>query len=80
MIFRTMNWQHNDSADRLPVTPWKTQHNFPMGRFQCFRGDQACAALGEISAEHASYVEKRAAPADQTLIMAAVADNITFST
>jgi hypothetical protein len=60
MIFRTINWQHNDSAERLPaepVTPWKTQHNFPLGRFQHFRGDQACSVLGKISAEHASYVE-----------------------
>jgi hypothetical protein len=71
MIFRTINWQHNDSAERLPaepVSPWKTQHNFPLVRFQRFRGDQACAVLGKISE----------AAADQTLIMGAVADNITF--
>jgi hypothetical protein len=83
MIFRTINWQHNDSTERLlaePVTPWKTQHNFPMGRFQLFRGNQACPRPGKVSAEHACYVEKRMAAADQTLIMGAVADNITFST
>ena len=83
MIFRTMNWQHNDSAERLPaepMTPWKTQHNFLLGRFQHFRCDQACAVRGKISTEHASYLEKRAAAANQTLIMGAVADNVTFST
>jgi hypothetical protein len=77
-----MNWQHNDSAERLPaqpVTPWKTQHNFPLGRFQHFRGDQARSVLGKISTEYARYVEKRTAPADQTPIMGAIADNITFS-
>ncbi len=51
MIFRTINWQHNDSTERLlaePVTPWKTQHNFPMGRFQLFRGNQARARPGKF--------------------------------
>src|SRR5229473_7034650 len=81
MIFRTMNWQHNDSAEHSladPLTSWKSQHNFLLGRFQHFRGDQACAVLGKISTEQASYVEKRAAAANQTLIMGAVADNITL--
>jgi hypothetical protein len=71
MIFRTINWRHNDSAERLsaePVSPWKTQHNFTLVRFPHFRGDQACAVLGKITE----------AAADQTLIMRAVADDIKF--
>jgi hypothetical protein len=81
MIFRTINWQHNDSAERLsaePVTPWKSQHTLAWCHFQYLRGRQACAVPGETAAEHASYVKQRAATADQTLIMWAVAHNVAF--
>jgi hypothetical protein len=36
--------------------------------------------LRKVPAEHTSYVEKRATPADQAYIVGAVTDNVTFST
>jgi hypothetical protein len=42
--------------------------------------DLNCPVLRNIPAEDPSYVEKRAAPADQTDVMGAVTDNVAFST
>jgi hypothetical protein len=57
---------------------WKAQH-FALHGYG-LRGNQGCTILGKISSKHSSYVEQRAAAANQALIMGAVTDNVAFGT
>jgi len=83
MIFRTIvrsmvrPHELTDCLGAAPVVPWEDQHAFAL-HLQRFRGNQNRAITGEVASEHTSDIEQRAAAAHQTLIVGAVADNITF--
>jgi hypothetical protein len=59
---------------------WESQHDGWWRNFCRFFGNQARTVFRKVSTKNARYVKERAAAADQTLIMGAVTDNITFST
>src|SRR6266849_6166821 len=65
--------------DVATIAPWKAQHNFVL-HLQCLWGSQGSAILTKTPAEHASYVEQRAAPAHQAPVVRAVTNHVTFST
>ncbi len=79
MIFRTIIQRFKLTAclEPAPVLPRKAQQNF-VSHFHCLGGNQGRAILRKIPAEHASYVEQRPAPAYQTSVVRAVADDVTL--
>jgi hypothetical protein len=62
------------------VRPRKTQHTFGMRRSHDRGPDQARAVSGKSATQHARYVEKRGAPANQAPVVWAVTNDVTFST
>jgi len=58
---------------------WESQHDGCRRNFHRFFGNQTRTLLRKVSPEHAGYVEQRTATANQTPIMWAVTDHITFS-
>ena len=81
MTFRTIIQRYKLTAglQAAPVLPRKAEHNF-VPHFHCLWGNQGRAILRKVPAKHTSDVEQRAAPADETCVVWAVADNITFGT
>jgi len=61
-----------------PVRSRKRQHQFRHSDFLRLAFNPNCPVLRKVPAEHACYVEKRAAPADHAGIMGAVADNLAL--
>ena len=59
---------------------WKSQNQFRDSRFLCRGFDPNCPVPRKVPAEDASYVEQRAASADQAGIMGAVTDNLALGT
>jgi hypothetical protein len=63
-----------------PVHSRKSQNQFPHLGSLDLGLDSHCPIVRKVPAEHMSYVEKQAAPADYASIMGAVADDVTFGT
>jgi hypothetical protein len=80
MIFRTIVGRHEltDCLDAAQVLRQKVQHNLAP-HFERFRGNQRRAIPLKVLAAQGSDVEQRAAAADQTCVVWAVADNIALN-